>query len=91
MRIAQLAKVHGEGDAVDLAVVALAVEQGQAGEESDAVAACGEQLCVGAFVCVGFAENLLAQYGDLVRADDQVLRVLEGECAGFFFCQAAHQ
>ncbi|MCY1541413.1 hypothetical protein D9M68_771040 [compost metagenome] len=87
----QFAEVHGERHAIHLVVPRGAVQQGEAGQEADAGAAGGQQLAAGAFEAVGFAENLPAEHGDLVGADDQVVRVQGGECLGLFQGQAAHQ
>ncbi|MNO95677.1 hypothetical protein D3C76_873220 [compost metagenome] len=37
------------------------------------------------------AEYLLAEHGDLIRADDQVIRMQRGQCQGFLQGQATHQ
>ncbi|MNN22533.1 hypothetical protein D3C81_1358930 [compost metagenome] len=83
--------MHRKGYAVHLIVSCGAVQQGEAGKEADAGSAGGQQLTAGAIESVGFAEYLLAEYGDLVGADDQVIRVQGGQCLGLFQGQAAHQ
>ena len=62
--------MHGEWHAVGLLLAGGAVEQGQPGKESHAVAAGGQQLFTGALQGVGFAEDLCAQYCNLVGAND---------------------
>ena len=56
--VAQLAKMYGKGHAGNLAVIALAVVEAQAGEECDAAAAGGLQLCFGVGEGVGFTDDL---------------------------------
>ena len=84
--------MYGERHAVDRALAGVRVEQCQAGEEGDAAAAGCAQLLLGSRQIVGFAEYLpIAEYGDLIRADYQMIGVAVGECAGFFFGQALDQ
>ena len=50
-----------------------------------------QKLFAGALEGVWLAEDLFAQHGDLVGADDQVSRVAGGKCFGFLPGQALHQ
>ncbi|MNG05844.1 hypothetical protein D3C84_890570 [compost metagenome] len=90
-RQVQFTHVHCERHAVDLAVAGSAIEQGKAGKEGDMVAAGGEQLLASSFEGVRLAENLFAEHGDLVGADDQVLGVAGGQGLGFLPGQALDQ
>ena len=83
--------MHGEGNAIGLVVARLAVEQGQAGQEAHAGTAGAHQLLVGLVVGVGFADDLSAEYGDLVGANDQVVWMAVGECLCLFQGQALDQ
>ncbi|MNP17579.1 hypothetical protein D3C76_1100150 [compost metagenome] len=83
--------MHGERNAVHLALPAAGVEQGQSGEEADTGAAGGQQLFGGALQSVGFAEYRRALDGGLVRTDDQVFGIVRRERSGLGFGEAAHQ
>ena len=87
----ECAHVYGKRHAIDLAVPCLAVEQGQAGQESHAGTAGGQQLFAGLFEGVGLADNPLAQYRDLVGADNQMSGMAVGQCARFLFGEALDQ
>lgn len=84
LRFAEWAEMYGERYAVGLLLPGGAVEERESGQEGHAVAAGGQQLFASALQGVGFAEDLRAKYCDLVRADDQVLRVSCAQCLGFF-------
>ena len=78
----QLAHNDRERHAVDLAVPGCGIEQRQPGQEGHLLAAGFEQLLAGAIKGVRLAEDLLAQYRDLVGADDQVPRMAAGQRFG---------
>ncbi|MNJ61801.1 hypothetical protein D3C77_576070 [compost metagenome] len=55
------------------------------------IAAGREQLLAGSLEGVRLAEDLFAEYGNLVGADDQVVGVVCRECLGFFPGQSFYQ
>ncbi len=83
--------MHCKRHTVDLALAGRAVEQGQAGQESHAFAARRRQLFQCAFEAVRLAQDLFVKDGDLVGADDQVVRMLCSECLGFLPGKALYE
>ncbi|MNN62696.1 hypothetical protein D3C81_1780220 [compost metagenome] len=82
---------YGKRHAIDLALPCGGVQQCHPGQEGDVLSAGLQQLFAGALETVRFAQNLLAQYRDLIGAYDQVLRMAAGQCLGLLPGQASHQ
>jgi len=65
--------------------------KGEAGEKADAVTAAGFQLRHGPFQCMRLAQYFSTLYGDLIGADDQVVRMAWYERPALCFGKSAHQ
>ena len=67
------------------------VEQRQSGDKTHPLPREGSQLCAGALLGVGLAQDLVVEQGYLVGADDQVARVGVGQRFGLGQRQPLHQ
>ncbi|VVN56336.1 hypothetical protein PS684_02379 [Pseudomonas fluorescens] len=90
-RLVELAHVHGERHAIDLAFAGLAIEQRQTGQECHAGATGGHQLFASLLEGMRLADNLFAEDGYLIRADNQMSGVAVSQCSGFLFGEAFDQ
>jgi len=86
--VAQVAKAHLGGNAFDLKVAGARVEQRQCGVKHHGLSAHALKLRDSARLGAGLAEDLVAEVGDLVRADDQRAGPARGDRARLLRGQA---
>ena len=89
--VAQFPKADVKGLADQLIAVGGAVEQAQRGGKTYGAAAAALQLCHRCGMGAGLADTLTVQQQNLVRTDDQVLRVAFGQCPGLVQRQSLGQ